>query len=42
MAIGTTIRTEGSPIANQVFANAHGRPMIIPAKYRFPRTNRDE
>ncbi|KAF2022304.1 hypothetical protein BU24DRAFT_458170 [Aaosphaeria arxii CBS 175.79] len=42
MAIGTTIRTDSSSIANEAFAKAYRRPMVLPRNYQFPRTSRDE
>ncbi|KAK8202056.1 subunit of TIM23 translocase complex [Zalaria obscura] len=35
MSIGTTIRTDSSPIATQAFlrAQAHGRPVIMPRQW---------
>lgn len=42
MAIGTTIRTDSSPIATQAFASAHRRPMILPRKYQYPRAAQTE
>ncbi|KAF2452563.1 reactive mitochondrial oxygen species modulator 1-domain-containing protein [Lineolata rhizophorae] len=37
MSIGTTIRTESSPIMTEAFARAHGRPIILPSRYRRAR-----
>ncbi|KAF2793804.1 hypothetical protein K505DRAFT_325241 [Melanomma pulvis-pyrius CBS 109.77] len=42
MAIGTTIRTDSSPIATEAFARAYGRPMVLPRQHRFPRADRAE
>jgi hypothetical protein len=42
MAIGTTIRTDSSPIATQAFNSINRRPMILPRQYQYPRTARDE
>ncbi|KAI4956352.1 hypothetical protein J4E91_000563 [Alternaria rosae] len=42
MAIGTTIRTDSSPIATQAFASAHRRPMILPRQYQYPRAAQNE
>ncbi|KAF2752268.1 hypothetical protein M011DRAFT_491642 [Sporormia fimetaria CBS 119925] len=42
MAIGTTIRTDASPIASAVFAEARGRPMVLPPRYRYARTTSEE
>ncbi|KAF2867257.1 reactive mitochondrial oxygen species modulator 1-domain-containing protein [Massariosphaeria phaeospora] len=42
MAIGTTIRTDSSPIAAEAFANVHRRPMILPRQYQYPRASRDQ
>ncbi|PSN70433.1 hypothetical protein BS50DRAFT_571659 [Corynespora cassiicola Philippines] len=42
MAIGTTIRTESSPIATEAFARMRQRPMVLPAQYQYPRASREE
>jgi hypothetical protein len=42
MAIGTTIRTDAPSMANEIFSQAHRRPMILHAKYQYPRVNRNE
>jgi hypothetical protein len=42
MAIGTTIRTESSPIATEAFSRISQRPMILPRRYRSLHTSRDE
>ncbi|KAL7779357.1 hypothetical protein CFE70_008860 [Pyrenophora teres f. teres 0-1] len=42
MAIGTTIRTDSSPIATEAFRCANRRPMILPRHYQYPRAARDE
>jgi hypothetical protein len=42
MAIGTTIRTESSPIATEAFNKINRRPMILPRQYQYPRSGRDE
>jgi hypothetical protein len=42
MGIGTTIRTESSPIAAQAFASINRRPRVLPAQYRFPQSNGNE
>ncbi|KAF2643208.1 hypothetical protein P280DRAFT_394667 [Massarina eburnea CBS 473.64] len=41
MAIGTTIRTESSPIATEAFAKAYRRPLILPRR-QLLRAPRDE
>jgi hypothetical protein len=41
MAIGTTIRTDSSPMAAQAFNSAR-RPMILPRTFHYPRVARDE
>ncbi|KAF1942158.1 mitochondrial genome maintenance protein-like protein Mgr2 [Clathrospora elynae] len=40
MAIGTTIRTDSSPIATEAFNRINRRPMILPRQYQ--RAARDE
>ncbi|EOA81316.1 subunit of TIM23 translocase complex [Exserohilum turcicum] len=42
MAIGTTIRTESSPIAAHAFSSATRRPMILPRNFQYPRAARNE
>ena len=42
MAIGTTIRTESSPIAAEAFAKINRRPLILPRQYQYPRAAREE
>jgi hypothetical protein len=42
MAIGTTIRTDSSPIATQAFNSINRRPMILPRQYQYTRAARDE
>ncbi|EUC34989.1 hypothetical protein COCVIDRAFT_37040 [Bipolaris victoriae FI3] len=42
MAIGTTIRTESSPIATQAFNSANRRPMILPRSFQYPRAAGNE
>ncbi|KAF2658493.1 hypothetical protein K491DRAFT_690034 [Lophiostoma macrostomum CBS 122681] len=42
MAIGTTIRTDSSPIATEAFAKIHRRPVVLPRTYQYARSNRDE
>ncbi|KAF1958796.1 hypothetical protein CC80DRAFT_407655 [Byssothecium circinans] len=42
MAIGTTIRTESSPIATEAFAKGYRRPLILPRRHQFQRVSRDE
>jgi hypothetical protein len=42
MAIGTTIRTDSSPIVAEAFAKTNRRPMMLPAQYQHPRVNRNE
>jgi hypothetical protein len=41
MAIGTTIRTDSSPIATEAFSRINRRPMILPRQYQM-RISRDE
>ncbi|KAF2819881.1 hypothetical protein CC86DRAFT_398165 [Ophiobolus disseminans] len=42
MAIGTTIRTDSSPIATEAFSRINRRPMILPRHYQNMRASRDE
>ncbi|KAL2353713.1 reactive mitochondrial oxygen species modulator 1-domain-containing protein [Cryomyces antarcticus] len=43
MSIGTTIRTDSSPIAAEAFARASRPPMIIPAqRFRRPQIKTEE
>ncbi|RII23802.1 hypothetical protein CUC08_Gglean012629 [Alternaria sp. MG1] len=42
MAIGTTIRTDSSPIATQAFNSASRRPIILPRHYQYPRAAQNE
>ncbi|KAL1612691.1 subunit of TIM23 translocase complex [Paraconiothyrium brasiliense] len=42
MAIGTTIRTDSSPIAAEAFAKIHRRPMILARQYQYPQASREE
>jgi hypothetical protein len=34
MAIGTTIRTDSSPIATEAFNRINRRPMVLPRQYQ--------
>ncbi|KAL9086760.1 MAG: hypothetical protein Q9159_003979 [Coniocarpon cinnabarinum] len=34
MGIGTVIRTEGSPLAEEAFARAYRQPLIVQSRYR--------
>jgi len=40
MAIGTTIRTDSSPIVTAAFNKINHRPVVLPRQ--FPRSNREE
>ncbi|ORY19709.1 reactive mitochondrial oxygen species modulator 1-domain-containing protein [Clohesyomyces aquaticus] len=42
MGIGTTIRTDSSPIATEAFGRIHRRPLILPRQYQYPRASRDD
>jgi hypothetical protein len=42
MAIGTTIRTESSPIATEAFSRINRTPTILQRQYRTMREARDE
>ncbi|KAF2132072.1 hypothetical protein P153DRAFT_394248 [Dothidotthia symphoricarpi CBS 119687] len=42
MAIGTTIRTDSSPMAAEAFSRMSARPTILPRLYQYPRAARDE
>jgi hypothetical protein len=42
MAIGTTIRTDSSPIATEAFSRINRRPMILPRQYHSLRASSDE
>ncbi|KAF2271073.1 hypothetical protein CC78DRAFT_538756 [Lojkania enalia] len=41
MGIGTTIRTDSSPIATEAFARINKRPMILSRQYQFPRDRKN-
>jgi hypothetical protein len=42
MAIGTTIRTDSSPIATEAFGRINRRPTILQRQYQNLRDSRDE
>jgi hypothetical protein len=42
MAIGTTIRTDSSPIATEAFNRISRRPTILPRHYQNIRASREE
>ncbi|KAF2738447.1 hypothetical protein EJ04DRAFT_428998 [Polyplosphaeria fusca] len=42
MGIGTTIRTESSPIAAQAFASVNRRPFILPRQHQYPRSSGEQ
>jgi hypothetical protein len=42
MAIGTTIRTDSSPIATEAFSRVNRRAMILPRQYHSLRASSDE
>jgi hypothetical protein len=42
MAIGTTIRTESSPIATEAFSRINRRPVILQHQYQSLRDSHDE
>jgi hypothetical protein len=42
MAIGTTIRTDSSPIVTEAFAKAHKRPIVLPPQYQHLQRIRNE
>jgi hypothetical protein len=42
MAIGTTIRTESSPIATEAFNRVNRRPIVLQRQYPSLRDSRDE
>ncbi|KAF2476487.1 mitochondrial genome maintenance protein-like protein Mgr2 [Lindgomyces ingoldianus] len=42
MAIGTTIRTDSSPIATEVFSRTNRRPLVLPRQYQYSRATRDD
>ncbi|KAH7405948.1 hypothetical protein DE146DRAFT_428982 [Phaeosphaeria sp. MPI-PUGE-AT-0046c] len=42
MAIGTTIRTDSSPIATEAFSRISNRPTILQRQYRTLRDSRDD
>ena len=42
MAIGTTIRTDSSPIVTQAFGSINSRPTILSRQYQSMKAARDE
>ena len=42
MAIGTTIRTDSSPIVTQAFGSVNSRPTILSRQYQSMKAARDE
>jgi hypothetical protein len=42
MAIGTTIRTDSSPIATEAFNRINRRPMVLPRQYQNLHAARDD
>jgi hypothetical protein len=42
MAIGTTIRTDSSPMAVEAFSKISRRPTILPRHYQSMRASRNE
>ena len=41
MAIGTTIRTESSPVVTEAFSRINRPPIVLPRKYQSLRTSSD-